>query len=84
MQNSIFSNITTCSSLEVNRRFGGTCRIFRVEEQAKLGSVCYLLHSNFLLGSFYGPEDGGDIFLRNIGLLSMDYTALYPRCQHSS
>jgi hypothetical protein len=27
------------------------------------------------------PEDGGDMFLHNIGCLSKDYTALYPRRQ---
>jgi hypothetical protein len=30
------------------------------------------------------PEDGGDIFLRNIGRLSPGYTALYPKRQNSS
>jgi hypothetical protein len=43
----------------------------------------YLLHASFLLGLF-DPEDGGDIFLRNICLLSTDYTTLYPRSQNSS
>jgi hypothetical protein len=28
-------------------------------------------------------EDGGDMFLRNVGWLSMDYTALYPRRYNS-
>jgi hypothetical protein len=31
------------------------------------------------LGLFFVPENGGDIFLRIISLLPMDYTALYPR-----
>jgi hypothetical protein len=30
-----------------------------------------------MLGLFY-PEDGSDMFLRNVGWLSTDYTALYP------
>jgi hypothetical protein len=38
-----------------------------------------LLHAGFLIGLFYDLENGGDIFLRNVGLLSTDYTALYPR-----
>jgi hypothetical protein len=32
-----------------------------------------LLYAGFLLGVFY-PEDVGDMFLRNFGLLSTDYT----------
>jgi hypothetical protein len=28
---------------------------------------------------FFDPEDGGDKFLRNVGWLSTEYTALYPR-----
>jgi hypothetical protein len=34
--------------------------------------------------TYYDPEDGGDMFLRNVGRLSTDYTALYPRRQKSS
>jgi hypothetical protein len=36
-----------------------------------------VLHAGFLLGSFFSPEDGGHIFLRNVGWLSTDHTALY-------
>jgi hypothetical protein len=39
----------------------------------------YLLSPWFLACLFFDPEDGGDMFLRNIGWLSADYTALYPR-----
>jgi hypothetical protein len=35
----------------------------------------------FLFGLFFGPEDGEDIFLRNVAYLSTKYTALYPRTQ---
>jgi hypothetical protein len=34
---------------------------------AKNHFACYLLHVRFLLVLFYDPEDGGDIFLRNVG-----------------
>jgi hypothetical protein len=44
-------------------------------------STCY--HAAFLLGLFFDPEDGSDMLLRNVGLLSTDYTALYPRRQNS-
>jgi hypothetical protein len=47
-------------------------------------SVCNLLHADFSLGLFFDPEDEGDIFLRNVGWLSTNYTELYPRRQNSS
>jgi hypothetical protein len=31
------------------------------------------------LGLFFEPEDGGDTFLRNSGLLSTDHMVLYSR-----
>jgi hypothetical protein len=43
-----------------------------------------MLHAGFLLGVFFDPEDGGDMFLRNFGLLPTDYMALYHRGQNSS
>jgi hypothetical protein len=41
-------------------------------------------HTGFLLGLFFDPEDGGDMFLQNVSRLSTDYAALYPRRQNSS
>jgi hypothetical protein len=32
-----------------------------------------------MLGLLINPKDGGDIFLRNVGGLKTDYTALYPQ-----
>jgi hypothetical protein len=32
-----------------------------------------------LLGLFIGPENGGNMFLHDNGLVSPDYTAIYPR-----
>jgi hypothetical protein len=32
----------------------------------KQRSACYLLHSGFLLGLFFDPEDGGNMFLQNV------------------
>jgi hypothetical protein len=62
---------TLCSPLKINRRFG-TCRlclqgrrISQARNQCEKGGK----HSSavFLLGLFFYPEDGSDMFLRNIG-----------------
>jgi hypothetical protein len=39
---------------------------------------CFVLVS-FLLGSHFNPEDGGDMYLQNVGWLSTNYMAIYPR-----
>jgi hypothetical protein len=44
----------------------------------------YVLHAGFLLGLFFDPDKGGEVFLRNFGPLSTDYTALYPIRQNYS
>jgi hypothetical protein len=54
-------------------------RVYKASSRA-----CYLLQAGFLLDLFFDHEDGGDMFLRNVGWLSMDYTALYPRRYNSS
>jgi hypothetical protein len=50
MMSSIFWDITPCSPLKVNRRFGGTYP---------------LLHNGSLLGLFVDPEDAGDMISEN-------------------
>jgi hypothetical protein len=45
-----------------------------VENHAK-----HLLHAGFLLTFFFDPEDGGDMFFRNVGLFSTDYATLSPK-----
>jgi hypothetical protein len=41
------------------------------------------LPPDFLLALFFAPEDVGDMFLRNVGLVSTEYTTLYSRRQDS-
>jgi hypothetical protein len=52
----IFWDITPCSTLKVNRSF--------VEH---VTSIFWLLHDGFFLGLLFDPDDGGDMFLRNVG-----------------
>jgi hypothetical protein len=37
------------------------------------------VHAGFLLGLFFDPEDGSDMFLRNVGWLSTDCKAFFPQ-----
>jgi hypothetical protein len=41
--------------------------------------MCHLLSAGFFFGFFIDPEDGSDMFLRNVGWLPAEYKALYPR-----
>jgi hypothetical protein len=49
----------------------------------KQTSVRCLVYADFLQSLLVDPEDEGDIFLRNICLLSPDDTALYPTRQNT-
>jgi hypothetical protein len=55
--------------------------IFRVEglNQARNQFSLPQASAGFLLGLLFKAEDGGYMFVRNVGLLSIDRTALYPR-----
>jgi hypothetical protein len=72
LKSSNFWDITPCSLLKAIRRFEGACRLLAL-------LACHMLHACFLLGLFFDPKDGYDMFLRNVAWLSTDYTTLYPR-----
>jgi hypothetical protein len=81
MKISIFWDITPYSPLKVNWRFGGKCHLhlqgWRINHERNKFPACF--HAGFLLGLFFNPEDGGDMFLWNVNWLSVDCMALYPR-----
>jgi hypothetical protein len=88
MKISIFWDITSTSPFKVNRYFGGTCRLHlqgrRISQVKTPDMFTTWFRAAILLGLFFDREDGGDIFLRNFGRLSTDYTALYPKRQNSA
>jgi hypothetical protein len=66
-----------CSPLKVN----GFCgrNMAPPSSTSKNKHESSMKSGGFLLGLFFDPEDGGGMFLRNVGWLSTDYTALCPR-----
>jgi hypothetical protein len=42
-------------------------------------SAWHMISRCFLLGLYFDPEEGGDMFLRNVYWLSTEYTGLYPQ-----
>jgi hypothetical protein len=64
VKNTIFGDIPPCSLAEVHRRFEGmNCLNFQGLRYFRL----FLLEAGFSLGLLLNAEDGGDIFLRNVG-----------------
>jgi hypothetical protein len=75
------------SSLKVNRRFRGTSPSSSGSKNKpfkKTATKLVARGDGFLLYLFFDLENGRDILLRNVGLLSADYTELYPRRQYSA
>jgi hypothetical protein len=87
VKSAIFWDVKSRSPLKVKRRFGGIYRLhlqgrsIRLTRSQQL-AICF--NAGFLRGLLI-PKDGGGMFLRNVGLLSTDYTGLYPsnhRCEN--
>jgi hypothetical protein len=79
MKNAVFWNVAPCRSC-VNRCFGGTYRLnFQAGKRVQSAATCL---RSFLARGFFYPEDGGDIFLRNVGLHKI-YAAPHPRRRQS-
>jgi hypothetical protein len=83
LKSSIFWHITPYSPLKVNQHFGGkVTSFFKVEETQRQAMYYTCFLTGTLLGLFFDPEDGY-MFLRNVGLLSIQYRELYRRRQNS-
>lgn len=81
MRKSISWDIMQCSSVRVDRRFGGTYQLYHHDlrprqARSKQGA-------DFLLGLLFGSEQRSVTFLRNVCLLSADYLVLYLRSKSS-
>jgi hypothetical protein len=73
----IFWDVTPCNLLICNRRFGGTYRLhLQGRREFQQEPACKQV---VLAEIFFDPEDGGDMFIRNVGCISTDYTAPHPR-----
>jgi hypothetical protein len=59
-------------------------KIKKTRKQNEAGSKHTSVHAGFLNSLLLDSEIGGDIFLRNVGCISLNYTALYPRRENTS
>jgi hypothetical protein len=91
MKSIIFWDMKSCSPLSVNRRFGGTYRLHLQGRRNKLGKkptskqgAATCLFAGSCWNYFFDPEDGGDMFLKNLGCNSTDYTVSHPRRWYAS
>jgi hypothetical protein len=61
---SVFFDITPCSPVKYNLRFG---EIYRLDLQVEASSACRLLLIGFLLALLFDTEDRDDSFLQTVG-----------------
>jgi hypothetical protein len=65
----MFRDTAPCTPVKYSRSFGVIYH--------RASSVCCLIQAGFLLGLLFDPEDGSDMFLRNVDRISPDYMTLY-------
>jgi hypothetical protein len=61
LKSSIFWDITPCNPFKVNRRFRATYRLH--PQGLRIGQLETRVKQ--VVSTFFDPEDGGDMFLRN-------------------
>jgi hypothetical protein len=53
--------------MEVSEEYVTTSSGSKNKAKKKPACACYLIHAGFVLGLYFDSEDGGDMFLQNIG-----------------
>jgi hypothetical protein len=83
MKGIIFWDMMSCSLLSCNRHFGGTSPPSSGSKNnpSKKPAATWF-HAGFLLCLFFKPEDGGNMFLRNVGR-SPNHTAIQHKRWYS-
>jgi hypothetical protein len=66
MKSCIICDMMSCGPLKVNLRFEGTCYLCQRETGGKQ-TACHFINASLLLGLIFDQEDGGDMFLGNVG-----------------
>jgi hypothetical protein len=74
-KSTIFCDITPCRPFKVNRHFDGTYRLHL--HRRRISRARNQLEIRW-------QAEPTNLFPRNVGWLSTDYTALYPRREHTS
>jgi hypothetical protein len=64
LKSSIFRDITRCSPMKVNLRFGGTCHLHF--QGRRICRARNPRESRWKAELCFDPEDGSDMFLRNV------------------
>jgi hypothetical protein len=79
-------NLKVSASVSVTQVTGWGFQRLKVPAMSRMvvQAVSCLLHTGLLLGLLFDPEDGGNMFLGNVGRLSLDYLAQYPSRHNSS
>jgi hypothetical protein len=82
LKSTVLLDIMTCCPLRVNRRFEGTYRLNFKGLKNNPHRILLCLPSAYAgIMLALDLEDVSGMFLRNVRLLSMEYTAVYPKRQ---
>jgi hypothetical protein len=81
MKNVVYWDVTRMTLVETDFSEETSASIIKVTRIGELGTLAVtsnrrtLLHAGFLFALFIHPEDGGQMFVRNVHLFSTDYAA---------